>query len=284
LGVSPNRRKFCILYNGQYPSGVKFNQVCFEKEIAMRKRLSSIFLTASFVSITSFAHAEIINGGFETGNLDSWTSTGQTSVTNAGLDIRTNSNLNMVGTGNHSAMVGNAVAFGFSGDQYSSLSQQWAKGDTFDHLYFAWAAVGLVPTNDFPHTIAQTPWFQINVKNVTDTTTLFSQEFYTGKIGSITPGWLQGATYTGYNNDPGIWYYRPWETFDLDLAGIQTGDLLEITLTTRDCTPTGHSSYAYLDGFGSVPPDINPVPEPSTMLLLAGGIAGLAIWRRKNTV
>jgi hypothetical protein len=29
---------------------------------------------------------------------------------------------------------------------------------------------------------------------------------------------------------------------------------------------------------------ITPVPEPSTMLLLGGGIAGLAFWRRKKTV
>jgi hypothetical protein len=75
-----------------------------------------------------------------------------------------------------------------------------------------------------------------------------------------------------------VWYYRPWNQFDLNLAGIDDGDTLRVTLTTRDCTLGGHASYAYLDGFGSVP---NPVPEPTTMLLLGLGLAGVAGIRRK---
>lgn len=228
--------------------------------------------------------ADIINGGFETNNFSGWTTTGQTNITNAGFDARTNNALSTVapGLGTHSARVGDQDAYGYVGSSSSSISQTWTKSSTFDHLYFAWAAVGLIPTN-ITHTVPQTPWFQINLFDTTTNATIFSQEYYTGNLTNLTPGWLRGATQTsslGQNSD-GIWYYRPWETFDLNLASIMNGDILRLTLTTRDCTLSGHASYAYLDGFGSTPPPIDPVPEPSTVALLGLGLAGIAYMRKR---
>ncbi len=237
------------------------------------------------IALCSPAFAEITNGGFESGDFTGWDRSGSTNITSAGSDPRTNNALSLVGEGTHSARVGDERAYGYGGTRYSSIRQTWAVGSTFSDLYFAWAAVGLVPTNDYPHSNSQTPWFQIQLYNVTDGATLFQQEFYTGNIGQINPGWVAGASQDGYPDgggidDAGIWYYRPWETFHMSVADY-AGDELRITLTTRDCEPSGHASYAYLDGFGSEPPDVGQVPEPGTWLLLANGLLGLVGLKRK---
>jgi len=248
----------------------------------MRKRGLLVGLTFSILVVAALAQAaDIVNGGFETGNLSGWTSTGQTSVTSAGTDPRTNNNLSLVGVGTHSALVGDATAYGYAGSMSSSITQNFTRGTTYDHLYFAWAAVGLVPNNGVYHATDETPWFQILVKNLTDATTLFNQNYYTGNIGSITPGWYAGSNISG-TNDEGIWYYRPWDTFDLDLTGIAATDELQVILTARDCTLSGHASYAYLDGFGSLKPDINTVPEPGTFALVALGLGGLIVARMRG--
>jgi hypothetical protein len=249
------------------------------------KTVWKLIFAACVIAVSSPAFADIINGGFEEGTFNGWTTAGKTSITSASEDPRANGALSAVGNRSHSAMVGDPYApFADGYWRNSSVTQTWAKSSAFSHLYFNWAAVALVPVEGpGGHDLDETPWFQIQVRDTTTNATLFSQEYYSGSVGGgITPGWLAGSTdVNGYNTgDPGIWYYRPWNTFDLDLAGIADGDLLQVTLTTRDCTLGGHSSYAYLDGFASVPNPI-PTPEPTAMFLLGLGLVGMAGLRRK---
>ena len=118
----------------------------------MKKTL--IFLCAlTMVAVAVPAYADIINGGFESG-LTGWTSAGDTSVTAASNDPRTNNVLPTVFSGDHSAKVGDEFAsiYVINGNLTSSISQQFLVGSGFTDLYFSWAAVGLVPTNNNPHT------------------------------------------------------------------------------------------------------------------------------------
>ena len=254
------------------------------------KKVLNATLALSFMAMvtSSVALGDIINGGFEVpspgGSLTGWTTAGTTAVTNAGTDIRTNNNLSTVYAGLHSAKVGDEVAWGVTGPYESSISQSWVADNTFDKLYVYWAAVALVPTNG-GHDDDETPWFQIKIEDLTAGSVLHKEEFFTGNPGGINPGWVQGISdpnSTYGENSPGIWYYRPWTEFELDLDSSIIGHNLKATLTTKDCDLSGHSSYAYLDGFGStrVPPQ---VPEPTTILLFGTGLACLAaIGRRRK--
>jgi hypothetical protein len=251
----------------------------------MRKLLIIFGVSVLLFAIGAPASANIVNGGFETGTFTGWTVSGQANVVGNGTDPRTNGNISTlapIGGGNtYSARVGNEISWQVAGSMTSTISQTWTKDNTFASLNFAWAAVGLVPTNG-GHSLTDTPWFQINIQDLTTSATLFDQEYYTGNPGSITPGWLQGVTDSGGStgNSSGIWYYRPWQTFALNLTGINTGDQLQLILTARDCTLGGHPSYVYLDGIGSAPVVVT-TPIPGAFMLLGSGLAGLVVLRMR---
>jgi hypothetical protein len=247
------------------------------------------------VAPSAWAFPAFINGGFENGNLTGWTSSGlkldgtatpgQTSVVTTSTDPRTNNLLALPNQGSWCARVGDENAELYDDVMSSSLSQREVVGisDPAD-VYCSWAAVALQPTNG-GHTLAETPYFQIEVKhyvgNAGTGTVLHSEKHFTGVPGFTELGWLQGPTHSsGLGNDSaGIWWYRPWDTFHVNLssADIHTGDGLEVVLTTKDCSLRGHASYAYLDGFGTTPPG-EPTPEPTPLALLGFGLAAIGGW------
>jgi hypothetical protein len=117
----------------------------------MKRLLVAFMCVLALLSWAGLAYANFFNGGFEFGLFAGWHPEGNCLVTNAGWDPRTLNALPTVGVGLHSARVGDQYAWGYVGPQYSFMSQKETVGPTdLTDLYFAWAAVGLVPTNE-PH-------------------------------------------------------------------------------------------------------------------------------------
>lgn len=243
-----------------------------------------ILIAVCIIAAGTPAFAEIINGGFESNNLDGWTTSGTAALTSVGFDPRTLGALPLVGAGTHSVKVGDEDAWNYLSPDVSSITQTWMVGASFTELYVAWAAVGLAPDAGTNHLQDETPWFQIKVTDVTaGGAALLAEEDYTGILGSINPGWLAGASQNGSGSlghaSDGVWYYRPWETFQLDVTGL-VGHDLSVTLTTGDCRFGGHTSYAYLDVFDNAA-SVASVPEPGTLLLLGYALAGMYGIRRR---
>jgi hypothetical protein len=83
----------------------------------------------------------------------------------------------------------------------------------------------------------------------------------------VQPGTVTTFSFTGLGNgwtEGSMWF---------DMADFQALTFGAVIVTYNGIL----QNWAFNDGFPNT-----PVPEPSTMLLLGGGLAGLAIWRRKK--
>jgi len=275
----------------------------FEQESIMKK-LTLVSALAALVASPAMAGLSFVNGGFENGNLDGWLfssdsgsasyaalpagSTSNPSSSNGGLSaalvgfgVDAHTGINTTYGGSYAARVGDDLAWGYSGGGtiYNRMKQTGAVVAEADgsvgFVYFAWAAI----EKESGHSTTATPFFQVKLTNDTQGgPPIYDVSHYETDGGAWTDVGFWKHSTNGNPLDP-----TGWNVVGIDLTGLAVvGDMLTLEVIARDCTPSAHAMYVYVDGFGGKPP-VQGVPEPATLAMLGLGLVGLAATRRRKS-
>lgn len=232
---------------------------------------------------------------FENGDLSGWTAMGDVAIIGPGIDPQTDSAMEQVAQGQQSLRIGDEIAWGGRGNQFSSVERTVlvpdAGADTV--LQFSYAVVA----NDPPHAEIDKPFFVLEVRDLTTNETLPIGDFrYSSRTAD---GWFlgsapedQGMLNRGFGQFSGDrWVFIPWRHEVVNLED-RIGHQLQIKFTVRDCNPNAHAAYGYLDNI-HVGPTIDlpavPVllktpekagapPEPSFIQSLATYVETNGLW------
>jgi hypothetical protein len=256
----------------------------------MKKFLAGTALSVLVIA-ASPAMAGFINGGFEDGTFGGWTK-------GAGYRGSVASPLNPAAylpggssydaTANRSAIIasgyvdprvgallGDTVYGGSYGARiedtvnggYASVISQKVTNYTDPTIFFAWKAV----LENGGHGPTQSAIFQLLLRDLTTGLNVINRSYDAG-----------GGIDARFSSAGGFFYTAKWQIESLNIDAALSGHDFELTVLAADCSPTGHTGYAYLDGFGARIPDPDPVPEPATLSLMGLGLIGLGYARRRG--
>ena len=266
--------------------------------IKVRESMSPLHATSSDPSVLhqilvqsspgcSQATGPLINGSFEDGTFNGWTTVGQAgtgapslcgsvmapeaTITDPGLQGFANFDgcIDRVYQGLHAAMLGDSIPWGINPavePQCNIVSQSVVIPAGTANFNFAYAVLASNPGHGF----GQDPYFEVRVDDITASTNLYdvidSTTSWTLPT-NCNPWCLGGFDPIGGANV----VYRCWTQVTLDLSGI-AGHTVQVSLKASDCSPSAHFCEGFLDGAGISCPDSIP-PDPVTLTASCAPVA-----------
>ncbi|MBQ5947347.1 PEP-CTERM sorting domain-containing protein [Massilia sp. ST3] len=251
------------------------------------KILSALLIVAAAGSAQA---APFVNGGFEDGNTNGWTTGGgyrgdvlnplsPTDFLPGGSQYEGPSpRSSIITAGTVDPIIGAALgttvyngSYSYRAEDtttggYASVISQKVLNYTETDIFFAWKAV-LEGAHD-PRESAQ---LVIELRDDTTGTLLISRVYDGG-------GGVDGR----FSTSGGYFYTPQWQIEQLSIDASLSGHDFTISLLAADCAPTGHLGYAYIDGFGGDVPPPTDVPEPASAALLMLGAGSLIAARRRK--
>jgi len=258
-------------------------------------KLKHVVGMMALVGLTGLAQADTFaNGGFEAGSTAGWTTGGgyRGGSSNSAItpgDFLPGGALNSDNgergaiidknyvDDNLGALLGSTVLDGnysyraentFSGGYGTVISQQ-VKNYTDTDIYFGWKAV----LENGGHVEDESAVMMLTLIDNTTGLLVLSRTYNAGDGG--------GGVDSRFRTEGDYFYTPGWQLERLSIDQSLSGHDFTLSLLAADCEPTGHTGYAYIDGFGSYVP---PVPEPETYAMMLAGL-GMMGWvaRRKKS-